>query len=141
MTNLSNPKLINCTALAGCIILVITQMFWKAFDSETFGIWAYFLGDAIFKVVIIWAFSRAIRIASFKWFLVFDFFFNLAVGNLIDEVLFDPELVEINEYVCFVATAIIFIFRWLSHATKIKPLTLLKTIFGYGTFGTTRTKD
>jgi len=117
-------------AAIGCIVLIAAQMVWYFIDMPSLYYWA----DAVFKAAILYSYSRLLKSTSFGAFLFFDFIFNLAVGNLIDEVLFNPELVQINEYVCFAATAVIFIFRWLSHATRLKPLDLFKHLFGYGKF-------
>ena len=116
-------------AAAGCIVLIIGQMVWAGLNLPHLYYWC----DAAFKVALLYSYSRILKDKAFGAFIFFDFMFNLAISNFVDEVLFDPELVQVNEYVAFVATAIIAIFRWLSHATNLKPLNLLKQIFWHGT--------
>lgn len=118
----------NYIAAAGCILLIAGQMTWGIIGMPQLYYWT----DAVFKVMLLYSFSRLIKDASFAWFILFDFFFNLAVSNLIDELFFNPEEVQINEYACFMATAIIAIFRWLAYSTHLPMITLLKRIF-YGT--------
>jgi len=112
-------------AIVGCVGLVVGQMVWYFIDMPQLYNWC----DAGFKAALLYSFSRVVVKASFSMFLFLDVMFNLALTNLIDELFFKPESVEVNEYICLLIVVFIAIFRWLLYSTKLTHQTLLNKLW------------
>jgi hypothetical protein len=87
---------------------VITYTFWNLINE--IGITIFYKGNALF-IFLLALYIRQISKPSFITF----FLFCLALNNLLDELLFDPQKIGWNEYI---ASAIIIIVYFL----KDKPI-------------------
>lgn len=92
------------------MILVITQMFWPVIGESI-----YYYGDAVFKVVILYVWSKKMLGG---WKVVFDIFYLQAISNLIDEIWFNPEAIEVNEYIGFGIVILISIIKYKRNESK-----------------------
>ena len=91
------------------LVGIVTYSLWQPILNYT-GLHIFYIGNALF----IFLMALYIRQISKPSFLTF-FLFCGTLNNLLDELLFDPKKIGINEYI---ATAIIIIIYFL----KEKPL-------------------
>jgi hypothetical protein len=91
------------------IVCIFTYSLWQIILLNT-GLHIFYIGNALF-IFLLALYIRQISKPSFSTF----FLFCLALNNLLDEILFDPQKLGWNE---FLATAIIIIVYFL----KDKPI-------------------
>lgn len=86
------------------LVQLLTYSFWKPL-LEHFNFQIFYIGNSLFCFLI----ALYIRQISKPSFLVF-FLFCVTLNNLLDELIFDPQKIGINEYI---ASAIIIIIYFL----------------------------
>lgn len=95
-------KVIIATTL---VISILTYSFWSFF-KEAYGVKIFYSGNALTLLMMSWVISRLDR----------GFFSSLllvcCINNLIDELFFDPTKLQINEYIGFIITTIILVYKW-----------------------------
>lgn len=86
------------------IVSIVTYSFWQLILKST-GFHIFYIGIALSHFLL----ALYIRQISKPSFIVF-FLFCVTLNNLLDELLFDPQKIGVNEYI---ATAIIIIIYFL----------------------------
>lgn len=84
------------------IVSIFTYMFWSHFPKGTF-----YIGNALFIFLI----SMYLFFNERQSFIIFTIF-ALSIGNLLDELYFDPTKLGINEIVLVCVLPIIWLFKF-----------------------------
>lgn len=100
-----NKKLLIITLIIG----ILTYTFWS-FVKDPLGTKIYFVGNALFIFLL----ALYIRQVTKKSFITF-FLFCVTLNNLLDEILFDPQKIGLNEYI---ATALIIVVYFIKEKPK-----------------------
>lgn len=114
--------------ICSCIVMFLAQLCWHYYNSPAI----YYYGDGMFKCGILYAISRISKKESFYYYLILDFFFNLAVIDYIYRLFSDYGIAHISQYIFFSICVVILIIRLILYSTKLSFKSFIKKVFNRG---------
>jgi len=98
------------------IVSLVTYLSWEFFKDEEVAKKFFFVGNALFIFLL----CMIIYSQNQKLFISFFLFWG-SLGNLLDELLFDPTKLGLNELALFIALPLIWLYK-TKNDREIKPI-------------------